>query len=167
MVDMEGRLVGIVFAGIEQYPGLNFAVPAERLAVALPTMIAGGKVQRPWLGLMVSETLSGAEIVYVAPVTPAAEQQVKEGSYIKTINNMEISAPQGALIPALQDALFSGRPGELVALQTSDNERRIIMTVPRPDVPLAKKDNRERMVAPSSALSWPLPLGRPFLPPIW
>jgi S1-C subfamily serine protease len=151
VVDMEGRLVGIVFAGIEQYPGLNFAVPAERLAAALPAMIAGGKAQRPWLGLTVSETLSGAEIVYVAPMTPAAEQQVKEGSLIKTINNMEISAPQGALIPALQDLLFPGRPGELVALETSAGERRIIMTVSRPDVPLAeaaKKDSRERMAAP-------------------
>jgi S1-C subfamily serine protease len=167
VVDMEGRLVGIVFAGIEQYPGLNFAVPAERLAAALPAMIAGGKAQRPWLGLTVSETLSGAEIIYVAPMTPAAEQQVKEGSYIKTINNLEISAPQGALLPALQDVLFSNRPGELVALETSDNERRIIMTVPRPDVPLAeaaKKDSRERMAAPLFGLILAPTVGRALVP---
>jgi S1-C subfamily serine protease len=167
VVDMEGRLVGIVFAGIEQYPGLNFAVPAERLAAALPAMIAGGKAQRPWLGLTISETLSGAEIVYVAPLTPASEQQVKEGSYIKTINNMEIGASQGALIPALQDALFPGRPGELVALETSGGERRIIMTAPRPDIPLAeaaKKDSRERMVAPLFGLILAPTVGKTFSP---
>jgi S1-C subfamily serine protease len=163
VVDAEGRLVGIVFAGVEQYEGLNFAVPAERLAAALPAMIAGGKAQRPWLGLVISETNKGAEIVYVAPFTPAAEHQIAEGLFITGINGEEISAPQGALIPALQDRLFSGRPGELVALTTGGGEtstggaaasnrgKRVLMTVPRPDMPLveaAKKDSRERMVAP-------------------
>jgi hypothetical protein len=151
VVDMEGRLVGIVFAGVEQFDGLNFAVPAERLAAALPAMIAGGKAQRPWLGLTVSETAKGAEIIYVAPYTPAAEQQLPEGIFITSINDEEVSVPQGALIPALQDRLFSGRPGELVALTRSDGVRHVLMTTPRPDVPLAeaaKKDSRERMAAP-------------------
>jgi S1-C subfamily serine protease len=151
VVDAEGRLVGIVFAGVEQYEGLNFAVPAERLAAALPAMIAGGKAQRPWLGLVISETSKGAEIIYVAPFTPAAEQQIAEGLLLAGLNGEGIDAPQGALIPSLQDRLFPGRPGELVALTTSGGERRVLMTVPRPDMPLveaAKKDSRERMAAP-------------------
>jgi S1-C subfamily serine protease len=151
VVDAEGRLVGIVYAGVEQYEGLNFAVPAERLAAALPAMIAGGKAQRPWLGLVISETNKGAEIIYVAPFTPAAEHQIAEGLFITGVNGEGISAPQGALIPSLQDRLFSGRPGELVALTTSGGERRVLMTAPRPDMPLAeaaRKDSRERMVAP-------------------
>ncbi|GHV96357.1 hypothetical protein AGMMS50293_26770 [Spirochaetia bacterium] len=155
VVDTSGRLVGIVFAGIEQYQGLNFAVPAERLAAALPAMIKGGKAERPWLGLSLSETSSGAEIIYTAPGTPAAQHRVGEGSYIKTINSKEINAPQGLLIPALQDAIFQSRPGELVALETSGSngelKRRVMMTVPRPDLPLseaAKVDSRERIAAP-------------------
>lgn len=47
VVDKNGRLVGIVFAGADQFQGLNFAVPAERLAAALPALIAGGKAERP------------------------------------------------------------------------------------------------------------------------
>jgi S1-C subfamily serine protease len=151
VVDAEGRLVGIVFAGVEQFEGLNFAVPAERLAAALPAMIAGGKAERPWLGLVISETSKGAEIIYVAPFTPASEHQVAEGLFITGVNGEGISAPQGALIPALQDRLFSGRPGELVALTTSGGGRQVLMTAPRPDMPLAdaaRKDSRERMVAP-------------------
>ncbi|MDR2518653.1 MAG: S1C family serine protease [Spirochaetaceae bacterium] len=151
VVDRDGRLIGIVFAGAEQYQGLNFAVPAERLAAALPAMIKGGKAVRPWLGLTVNETGSGAEIIYVAPFTSASEQQVKEGAFITRINNAEVSAPQGALVPALQDILFASRPGELVALETSDGVRRVLMSMPRPDMPLAdaaKKDSRERMAAP-------------------
>jgi S1-C subfamily serine protease len=167
VVDKDGRLVGIVFAGAEQYQGLNFAVPAQRLAASLPAMIKGGKAQRPWLGLTVSETVSGAEIIYVAPFTPASDQQIQEGCFIKRINGEAVSASQGTLIPTLQDILFSNRPGELVALETSDGNRHILMSVPRPDVPLAeaaKKDSRERMAAPLFGLILAPSLGRSFSP---
>jgi len=155
VVDMEGRLVGVVFAGIEHYQGLNFAVPAERLAAALPAMIAGGKAERPWLGFSLSETNDGAEIIYVSPSTPAAEQQIREGSIIKTINGETVEAAQGALIPALQDKLFPLRPGELVTLEIAapngEINKHLLTLAPRPAVPMAeaaKKDSRERIVAP-------------------
>lgn len=167
VVDHNGRLVGIVYAGVESYQGLNFAVPAERLAAALPAMIDGGKAQRPWLGLSISESTEGAEIIYVAPLTPAGEQQIKEGKFISAINGQHISAPQGALIPAYQDALFSSRPGELVSLETSDGETRIMMSVVRPDVPLAeaaKADSRERLAAPLFGLILAPSLGKSFSP---
>ncbi|MDR3193291.1 MAG: S1C family serine protease [Treponema sp.] len=173
VVDTSGRLVGIVFAGIEQYQGLNFAVPAERLAAALPAMIKGGRAERPWLGLAVAETSQGAEIIYTAPLTPAAELRIAEGSIIRTINGEKISAPQGLLIPALQDTFFSTRPGELVALETSmpgsgtELSRHIIRTVARPDVPLveaAKLDSRERMAAPLFGLILAPTVGKSFSP---
>jgi S1-C subfamily serine protease len=167
VVDTEGRLVGIVFAGIEQYQGLNFAVPAERLAAALPALMAGGRAARPWLGLTLSETAEGAEIIYVAPFTPAAEQQVPEGLLVKSINGEAPDTSRGALIPALQDLLFPARPGELVALETSDGVRRLLLTTGRPDVPLAeaaRKDSRERMAAPLFGLILAPSLGKSFSP---
>ena len=158
VVDVNGRLVGIVFAGADRYQGLNFAVPAERLAAALPAMLKGGKAERPWLGFVLSETggeFPRAEILYVAPFTPSWEQKLKEGSIIERINGEEVKAPQGSLIPALQDLLFPTRPGELVALEISDEsgatQKRIVMTVVRPEVPLAsaaESDSKERMTAP-------------------
>ena len=157
VVDMSGRLVGIVFAGADQYQGLNFAVPAERLAAALPAMLRGGKAQRPWLGLTLNESGGSkdvAEILYVAPFTPSWEQKLKEGAAIEKINGESVSAPQGEIIPALQDFLFPARPGELVALELSHGGtvyRHVIMTVPRPEVPLADaaaKDSKERLAAP-------------------
>ena len=155
VIDNSGRLVGIVFAGIERFQGLNFAVPAQRLAAALPAMIDGGKAERPWLGVTLSETSSGAEIIYTAPNTPAARHLVPEGSIIASLNGREIQAPQSLLIPALQDAIFQFRPGELIALETRENDgqikRRLVMTVPRPELPLfdaAQVDSRERLVAP-------------------
>ncbi|MDR2069778.1 MAG: S1C family serine protease [Spirochaetaceae bacterium] len=167
VVDVEGRLVGIVFAGIEQYQGLNFAVPAERLAAALPGMLRGGKAERPWLGLTIAETARGAEIIYVAPFTPASEHRITEGTWITALNDAEVKAPQGGLIPALQDLLFPNRPGELVAVKTSDGIRRVIMTEPRPEVPLARAarlDSRERMAAPLFGLILAPTAGNIFSP---
>ena len=156
VLDMSGRLVGVVFAGIPHFQGLNFAVPAERLAAALPAMIEGGRAERPWLGFALSETFTGAaEIIYVAPSTPAAEQRIRQGSIIRTINGEEVRAPQGGLIPALQDRLFTLRPGELVTLELEEPGgtvvERTIRLAGRPVIPMAtaaQKDSRERMVAP-------------------
>ena len=155
VVDTSGRLIGIVFAGLQQYQGLNFAVPARRLADALPALIKGGKADRPWLGLTVCETLSGAEIIYTSPNTPAARHFVPEGSLIKSINGRTIEVPQSMVIPAMQDVIFQTSPGELVTLETVDKNggiaTHILMTVPRPEIPLveaAKLDSRERLAAP-------------------
>jgi S1-C subfamily serine protease len=155
VVDTSGRLVGIVFAGIEQYQGLNFAVPAQRLAAALPAMIKGGKAERPWLGITLSENSGSAEIIYTAPNTPASRHRVTESGKIMTLNGRKITAPQSTLIPAMQDAIFQSRPGELVALETEDAEgvtkKHLVMTVPRPEFPLVdavKLDSRERLAAP-------------------
>jgi S1-C subfamily serine protease len=165
VVDTLGRLVGIVFAGIGQFQGLNFAIPAERLAAALPAMIKGGKAQRPWLGIALSETPSGAEIIYTAPSTPAADHQISEGTIINSINGETVMTSWGELIPAMQDRLFSSRPGELVIIETSDGKRSVMMTVPRPDVPLAEAarvDSRERLLAPLFGLILAPSLDRAF-----
>ncbi|WP_461255989.1 S1C family serine protease [Treponema sp. R80B11-R83G3] len=156
VVDNEGRLVGIVFAGVDQHQGLNFAIPAEMLAAALPAMIKGGKSQRPWLGMTLCETYSEAEIIYTAPNTPASLHKVREGVFIKTINGKPVTAPNGGIIPALQSMIFTCGPGELVVLETVNKntdevKKKIMMTVPRPDLPLldaAKIDKRDRIAAP-------------------
>ncbi|MDR2543344.1 MAG: S1C family serine protease [Treponema sp.] len=155
VIDSEGRLVGVVFAGIPQFQGLNFAVPADMLAAALPAMLNGGRAPRPWLGITLCETFSGAQIIYTSPNTPAFRHRINERTIIKTINGGTIAAPQGGLIPAMQRELFLCGPGELVALETvSENgevKRHILMTARRPDLPLleaARIDRRDRIAAP-------------------
>ncbi|MDR0411484.1 MAG: trypsin-like peptidase domain-containing protein [Treponema sp.] len=151
VVDRQGRLVGIAFAAAGTYQGLNFAIPSERLAAALPAMLKGGKAERAWLGVTLSETSAGAEIIYVAPFTPAADAQIPEGSIIASVNREKITASPGGLIPALQDILFSTKPGELASLETTDGEIYTLMSASRPNIPLldaVKKDSKERLTAP-------------------
>jgi len=118
-------------------------------------MIKGGKAERPWLGITLSESSGSAEIIYTAPNTPASMHRVTEGAKIMTLNGQKITAPQSMLIPAMQDAIFQSRPGELVTLETQDSNggirKHMVMSVPRPELPLvdaAKLDSRERLAAP-------------------
>ncbi|MHB9294602.1 hypothetical protein PilKf_00326 [Pillotina sp. SPG140] len=151
VIDREGRLVGVVFAGADTYQGLNFAVSAESLAAALPALVNGGKAERPWLGLTLHETSRGAEIIYTAPFTPASDMRIPEGTSIVSLNGESLSALPGTFIPTLQELLFPLKAGELVTLELSDGKTRILQTVSRPSVPLAeaaKRDSRERIAAP-------------------
>ena len=43
VLDEKGDLIGIVFAGIQQYEGLNFAVPYSVVEKALPALFKGGR----------------------------------------------------------------------------------------------------------------------------
>jgi len=155
LVDSAGRLVGVVFSGFMQFQGLNFAIPAERLVAALPALTQGGRAERPWLGTVLTETFSGAEIIYAAPNTPISRHRVPEGNIIRSVNGQEIRASQGQLIATIQDSLFQLPPGELVALETVDQNgelhRHLMMTALRPELPLinaARTDTRERLVTP-------------------
>jgi len=155
LVDSTGRLVGVVFAGTFLLEGLNFAIPAERLMAALPALTRGGRAERPWLGTVISETFHGAEVLYAAPNTPVSRHRVPEGSIIRSVNGREVRGAHGQLLPALQDSLFSLRPGELVALETVEENgevrRRLMMSAARPELPLlnaARTDSRERLATP-------------------
>ncbi|MCL2265939.1 MAG: S1C family serine protease [Treponema sp.] len=155
IVDNQGRLVGVAFAGIAQHQGLNFAVPAETLAAALPAMMKGGKSPRPWLGISLCEDFRGAEIIYTSPNTPSDQHMIKTGAFIKTINGKTVTAPQGGLISAMQKEIFLCGPNELVALEIADREgnlkKHVLLTALRPDLPLldaARIDSRDRVAAP-------------------
>ncbi len=151
VVNEQGNLLGVVFAGIEQFQGINFAVPVQRLVSALPALLAGGEVERPWLGLVLSEDRYGVNVLYVAPNTPAFEQNVAAESTLKRLNGQAISNLQGNRIAALQDQLLLCQSGELVSLETDDGRQRLLALAKRPVKPLLnaiKLDTKERIAAP-------------------
>lgn len=146
VVDMDGRLAGVVFAGIEQFEGLNFAIPVSRLASALPALYRGGRVERPWLGVSLFENREGVEVIYVSPGTPASDLRIPEGARLSALDGSQAKS-----VLELQDRLSVKRPGELAALSTEDGSVFILATAGRPLSPLSeayKRDSRERLAAP-------------------
>ncbi len=89
LVNTEGELIGVVFAGIEQFEGVNFAIPSAWLQLFLPDLYREGEVAHPWLGAAVRESRNGLEIVYVAPRSPALDAGLQVGDLITGIDGWE------------------------------------------------------------------------------
>lgn len=89
LVSTEGELIGVVFAGIEQFEGVNFAIPSAWLQLFLPDLYDEGEVVHPWLGAAVREAREGLEIVYVAPESPAEDAGLAVGDLITGIDGWE------------------------------------------------------------------------------
>ncbi len=111
LVNTEGELIGVVFAGIEQFEGVNFAIPSAWLQLFLPDLYQEGEVVHPWLGAAVRETRAGLEIVYVAPRSPAQEAGLVVGDLITGIDGWE---PRR--IGEAQRVILSRKPGSLLRL---------------------------------------------------
>lgn len=72
LIDSNRKVQAIVFAGMLQYQGLNFAIPVEYLKQELPFLYSGGELVHSWTGSyghdkkLRSEN-KGLEIQYVMP----------------------------------------------------------------------------------------------------
>lgn len=118
IVDETGLVQAVVFAGIEAYEGLNFAVPVEYLKTILPSLYAGGEVSHPWLGasgrsvaLPGSRENGGVELVYALPGGPASLAGLDPGTVITAINGIPVKS-----LEELQALMLAESPGTIVRL---------------------------------------------------
>ena len=133
MFDAKGSLVGVVFAGIEQFEGVNFAIPSSWIQYFFPQLFEEGEVEHPWFGLALRESREGLVVVYVVPGSPAEEAGFQEDEIITAIDGRRIS-----LIPEVQSILLSEKIGRLYDLSVkSDREfHRLVYSDVRPYSPL-------------------------------
>ncbi|MCG8478641.1 MAG: PDZ domain-containing protein, partial [Spirochaetales bacterium] len=136
----DGQVAGIVFAGIEQFEGVNFAIPSYWVRHFFPRLFEPGEVVHAWLGAAVQPTGDGLEIVYVAPGSPAAEVGVEAGDIL-----VELMGTQVSDIASAQDILLSLEPEHVVdsvwrvqgaAGPSLDTTRRLIALAERPFSPV-------------------------------
>lgn len=100
MIDSNGRVQGIVFAGVQFYQGLNFAIPVECLKADLPFLYAGGERKHSWLGAYgktkkapgVGAKNEGLLVQYVMPGSPAHIAGLREDDVIVAVNGKRISS---------------------------------------------------------------------------
>lgn len=94
-VDENGNVQAIVFAGMLQYSGLNFAIPVEYLISELPVLVAGGKYDHSWLEVngrtrRIGGKDLGVELNYVMPGGNAHRAGLKAGDLITSIEGSPI-----------------------------------------------------------------------------
>jgi serine protease Do len=149
LLDADGRLVGIVFAGIEQFEGINFAIPYDWVLKSLPRLYAGGEAGHPWLGMALHETESGLEVVYTVPEEPASRAGIREGDLILSLNGRSFDK-----VVDLQSELLGLDYPTLVELTWKRGETTVtgvVGTAGRPFSPIEvslERDRRENVIYP-------------------
>jgi serine protease Do len=109
LLDENGNVVAVVFAGIEQFEGVNFAIPSYWIQPLLPSLYRDGEVVHPWIGVAVEPVADGLEVSYVAPNSPALAAGIVPGDVITHLGPWE--APR---IVSAQRIILSFDPGSLI-----------------------------------------------------
>ncbi len=157
LVDDQGRVVGVVFAGLPQFQGLNFAIPTSWVARVLPALFRGGEVERAWLGLAIAELPldplearetreaggGRANALEVSYRHPGTGRGIEAGSRLVSIDGAHVYS-----IAQVQAALLAREPGELCLVGLAGGGEALRALTRRPFAPLetaATADRRERL----------------------
>lgn len=117
LLNTDGQLVGVVFAGVQQFQGVNFAIPSFWLQRLVPRLYEEGELSHVWLGVSLREASDGLAVNYVAPQSPADRMGLSRDDVIRAVDGREVSTIAGA-----QEALLGHRPGTLVAVELRSGE---------------------------------------------
>ncbi len=149
LFDDASEVVGVVFAGIPEFKGVNFAIPAHWVSLLLPDLYRGGEAIHPWLGMALRETPSGLAVLYVVPGSPADGAGIEEGDLVSSLDGVPVTG-----IVELQERLLEAEPNSLVKLawrHGSKAESGLISLEDRPFLPLetaAERDTRDDLFLP-------------------
>lgn len=105
LLDEKGDLVGLVFAGLSGFQGLNFALPVSWILPIFPALFDGGSVESSWLGMGLAKNLdSSLDVSYALPSVNGVEQGDKllaiDGKSCKDIQEAQMilaKKPLGSL----------------------------------------------------------------------
>lgn len=100
LIDERGRVQAIVFAGVQNFQGLNFAIPVEYLKNELPFLYSGGERKHPFIDAYGKTKRlpgsgarnEGVSVFYVLPGGSADRAGIKEGDVIVCVNGEPVAS---------------------------------------------------------------------------
>jgi S1-C subfamily serine protease len=107
LLDSKGRVVGINTAIIAMAQGIGFAIPASTASSVVPQLLAKGRVERGFLGVIglrrpLDRRLvrfhglnkdNGVEVVSLEPSGPARKAGIQTGDILVSINGQDMASP--------------------------------------------------------------------------
>lgn len=158
IIDELGNVQGVVFAGMQQFEGLNFAIPVEYLKITLPYLYNGGKVEHSWCGaygrtkkeIPTSQKGIGVEVLYVMTTGGAFYAGIKPGDVILSIAKQPVET-----IEQMQNALLLYLPDTIVEFECLGTDgvkqTKKVKLSARPDMPgsvIYEKEPLQRWMYP-------------------
>lgn len=97
LIDEKLKVQAIVFAGMLQFQGLNFAIPIEYLRQELPLLYSHGEIVHPWISAFGDTKKNGnkkegLEIQYILPGGSAFMSGMKAGDVIVSLDGKKIES---------------------------------------------------------------------------
>ncbi len=132
LISSNGEVQGIVFAGLPEYEGLNFAIPIEYLKSVLLKLYSGGEVTHSWIGAF-GKTIKkypsdiegiGVEVLYTMSGGSAHLAGIEVGNIITSINGSVVKS-----IEELQFMLINATPKTVSTIgvkRTVDSDEEIL-----------------------------------------
>jgi serine protease Do len=149
LADETGRLAGVVFAGLLQYQGLNFALPLRWVRASIPGLYSGGEVLHSYLGICVSDDGDGIAVEFAIPSSGADDAGIAAGERLVSINGTSFknAAEARAFTMSLSKESLA-----LVETKAAGEKRlRLVQALKRPFLPLepyVTKIPKERLFPP-------------------
>lgn len=133
VVNTQGDILGMVFAGIPGFEGLNFAIPVSWLRLYLPFLYNKGAVENSWIGLAISESIKGLEVIQSLRGS-ATDGILKSGDQLISINDIALNS-----IAAYQHLILTSHSLMKIKWKRGDvYYESIIYPQKRPDNPLVE-----------------------------
>ncbi|MBE7415259.1 MAG: trypsin-like peptidase domain-containing protein [Deltaproteobacteria bacterium] len=159
LLDSQGRMIGLntaIFSPVNGSIGIGFAIPADTVKKAVPSLIEKGYVSRPWLGIA-GQTIDAFDAaamglpsggVLVADVfrrSPADNAGIRGSTGTMRIGNI-IIASGGDLITGvngkpvssmdeLNNAIDRMRPGDTVSVSVLRGNKTVVIKVELEEMP--------------------------------
>ena len=125
LIDEDGKVQAIVFAGVANFQGLNFAIPVEYLISELPFLYSGGEKKHGWIGAYgktkrlpgYGAREEGVELHYLMAGSCSLKSGMLESMTVTGINGKEI-----ANLDQFNACLMSIMDGSVVRIRTVDSD---------------------------------------------
>ncbi len=136
LIDLRGNVIGVnsyIYSRTGASEGIGFAIPAKTVRVVAEEIIATGKLQRGFMGLIPTDlrpfekrqrNLEGAKVQDVSADTPASRAGLKAGDILTEIGGRQIKSELDVRI-----AMIEANPGDSVPVTYYRNDQRMTTTM--------------------------------------
>jgi len=140
LVNLEGKVAGIVLLSVTAEEGVSYALPSELIEKVRRDYEKHGRVQPSWLGVGLAQGTTTPSIVSLSDDSPAKQAGLLPGDVIRSIGRRQIQEYQDVV-----DACYYLTAGEAVPFRVMRGLEDIEVEV----IPSIRAERSELQVAPA------------------